>query len=554
MLRKLFESLQVKVLVALAAVFLIVLGSIISLNIWDHARDIREKTKEAGIELADSIYTSIIFPMSRGDSRTIRKQMANFRDSNKDMETLIFGFDKKIVYASETSKEGTDLAQQIHEASMSAALDAMLRDGKTTETGYEETIGGRKYFSVLRPVVNEELCYHCHGSSRHVLGGLVVRQLNEKMHASLSALRNRNLIVGFGGGLLTIVLVYFLIARLVISPVKEIKEMAEAMAKGDLTHELALKSRDELGDLADSFGHMTEYLNRTIGVVEESAVQLAEGASEQASAVEETSSSIEEISSMMHKNTENTSEVNKLMGNTEEILATADTSMKDLIRSLEETSVASDDIGKIIKTIQEIAFQTNLLALNAAVEAARAGEAGAGFAVVAEEVRNLAMRSAEAAQNTEELIENIVKKIKHGTDLVGKTDEQYREVAESTHKVTNLISEITAAIQEQSDGIRQVNKAISEIDKVAQNGAASAEELSSSVSIFKTNKASRRSGMDDLTASASVNGNNVVMIEQKRTGRRTHAASEKVAVGRTEGVKPEEVIPMGGKDTEFKDF
>jgi|GEM_PF-387682 len=547
MLRKLSESLQAKVLVTLAAVFLIVLGSIISLNIWGHARDVREKTKEAGLELADSIYTSIIFPMSRGDSRTIRKQMANFRDSNKDMETLIFGFDKKIVYASEASKEGTDLVQQVHEASMAAALDAMLRDGKATETGYEETIGGRKYFSVLRPIVNEKLCYHCHGSSRHVLGGLVVRQLNEKMHAGLSALRNRNLIISFGGWLLTVVLVYFLIARLVINPVKEIKEMAEAMAKGDLTHELALKSRDELGDLANSFGHMTEYLNRTIGVVEESAVQLAEGASEQASAVEETSSSIEEISSMMHKNTENTIEVNKLMGNTEEILVKADTSMKDLIRSLEETSVASDDIGKIIKTIQEIAFQTNLLALNAAVEAARAGEAGAGFAVVAEEVRNLAMRSAEAAQNTEELIENIVKKIKHGTDLVGTTDEQYREVAESTHKVTDLISEITAAIQEQSDGIRQVNKAISEIDKVAQNGAASAEELSSSVSIFKTDKALRTNG-------ASVGGNDVVMIEQKRTGRRTHAASEKEAVGRTKGIKPEEVIPMGEADTEFKDF
>jgi methyl-accepting chemotaxis protein len=260
-----------------------------------------------------------------------------------------------------------------------------------------------------------------------VLGGLVVRQLNEKIHASISALRIKNLTMGLSGALLTILLVYFLIARMVVNPVKMLKNQADAIANGDLTRRLTLKSRDELADLADSFSRMAEYLNKTIGIVEDSAMQLAEGASEQASAVEETSSSIEEISSMMKKNTENSNEGNKLMSTTEQILAEGNVSMKALASSLQETSAASDNIGKIIKTIQEIAFQTNLLALNAAVEAARAGEAGSGFAVVAEEVRNLAIRSAEAAQNTEKLIEDIVHKIKNGTDLVQKTDDKYRE-------------------------------------------------------------------------------------------------------------------------------
>ena len=550
MLRELFRSLQAKVLAALTTLFLVVIGSIIYINMWDHTKDLREKTNESGLELANSIYTSIIFPMSRGDSRAIRAQLADLRQGNRDMEILLFGFDKKIVYASETKKEGTDLTQQIHEASLTTALDTMLTDGKVAETGYEEIIGGKRYFSILLPILNENRCYHCHGSSHHVLGGLVVRQLNEKIHASISALRIKNLTMGLGGALLTILLVYFLIARMVINPVKMLKNQADAVANGDLTRRLTLKSRDELGALADSFSHMAEYLNKTIGIVEDSAMQLAEGASEQASAVEETSSSIEEISSMMKRNAENSNEGNRLMGTTEQILTDGNVSMQALTSSLQETAAASDDIGKIIKTIQEIAFQTNLLALNAAVEAARAGEAGSGFAVVAEEVRNLAIRSAEAAQNTEKLIENIVHKIKNGTDLVQKTDNKYREAAVSTHKVSGIISEITSAIQEQSEGIEQVNRAIVEIDKVAQSSAASAEELSSSVSIFKTDRHhDLKSGQTGHYAEKRGTGNTV---------RKAHldpakmVKGKQIAIPKAEEVKPHQIIPLD--DDDFKDF
>lgn len=488
MLAKMFQGLQVKVLVSLAAVFLLVLGIIISLNMFGHKRDVSQQTTNAGLQLADAVYTSIVFPMSQGDSKTVKRQMGDFGKFLTDVEILIFGIDKKIVYASKEGKAGKDLAEEIREPSVKEAVEKSLAEGEVLKTSYEETLGGARYLSVVRPILNGKRCYHCHGSSHPVLGGLVVRQLNESAYVSMSSLRNRNLIIGLGGGFLTILLVSFLIARLVIRPVKEIRDQAEAMAKGDLTRELTWTSRDELGDLASSFGQMTEHLKRTLSMVEDSAIRLAEGASEQASAVEETSASIEQIASMMKQNTENSNEANKLMDNTKEMLAEANISMKELIRSLEETSAASDNIGKIVKTIQEIAFQTNLLALNAAVEAARAGETGAGFAVVAEEVRNLAMRSAESAQDTEQLVEGIVRKIKDGTELVQKTGEKYREVSASTDKAVNLISEITAAIREQSGGIEQVNKAIVEIDKVAQNVAAAAEKLSSSIAIFQTDK------------------------------------------------------------------
>ncbi len=169
---------------------------------------------------------------------------------------------------------------------------------------------------------------------------------------------------------------------------------------------------------------------------------LAEGTSQQAAAIEETSSSLEEMSSMTQQNADNANQANTLMSDANKVVNKANESMNELTGSIADISKASEETQKIIKTIDEIAFQTNLLALNAAVEAARAGEAGAGFAVVAEEVRNLAMRSAEAAKNTAELIEGTVKKVNDGSELVIKTNAAFTEVAENVSKGGELVGEI----------------------------------------------------------------------------------------------------------------
>jgi len=215
------------------------------------------------------------------------------------------------------------------------------------------------------------------------------------------------------------------------------------------------------------------------GQVSSASQQLAEGASEQAAGIEETSSSMEEMASMTRRNAENAGQADISMKEVSKVVSNANDSMTRLICAMEEISKASDETQKVVKTIDEIAFQTNLLALNAAVEAARAGEAGAGFAVVAEEVRNLALRSAEAAKNTAELIDGTVKKIGEGSELANKTNDEFVEVAESSSKVGELVGEISAASGEQSQGIEQVNKAVVEMDTVVQQNAASAEESAS---------------------------------------------------------------------------
>ena len=157
---------------------------------------------------------------------------------------------------------------------------------------------------------------------------------------------------------------------------------------------------------------------------------LADGASEQASSLEETSSSLEEMSSMTKQNADHANQAKAMMAEATQIVDKVDHHMNDMAERVAEITQSSEETGKIIKTIDEIAFQTNLLALNAAVEAARAGEAGAGFAVVADEVRNLAMRASEAAKNTSKLIENTIKAVHKGNELTNATQEAFKENAE----------------------------------------------------------------------------------------------------------------------------
>ena len=295
---------------------------------------------------------------------------------------------------------------------------------------------------------------------------------------------------------------------------------------------------------------------------------LAEGASEQAASLEETSASLEEIASIIKRNAENAAQAKELAGKTRNA---ADAGFQDMVamgKAMQEIKDSSDDIGKIIRTIDEIAFQTNILALNAAVEAARAGEAGMGFAVVAEEVRSLAQRSALAAKETEAKIESALSKTSQGVTISGKVAASLNDIVEKIREVDTLAAEVANASREQSQGIQQVNMAVTQMDKITQGNAAGAEESASAAEELSAQASSLKGVVGELlsmvggTAAAhpgsslpvSADATNLLPDQTPRVTHRGFVATSHPPAGHSRDTGLEQIQPNVVPTAGFKDF
>ncbi len=249
-----------------------------------------------------------------------------------------------------------------------------------------------------------------------------------------------------------------------------------------------------IGDLSD--GAMQ--VDQAAGELSKAANELDSGARNNTASLQDVSSALDELSSMTELNTGNSLEANNLMIQVTGAVERADQSMARVIEAMKEISTSGSEIAKIIGTIDEIAFQTNLLALNAAVEAARAGEAGAGFAVVAEEVRNLATRSAEAAKNTADLIAATIGNIDSGSEMVSLTAQNFQTVETHAAKVAQLLTEVAQASREQSQGIGQINHSMQTMDEITRSNASAATESAKAADSLYSQAAGLLTAVDGL--------------------------------------------------------
>lgn len=325
------------------------------------------------------------------------------------------------------------------------------------------------------------------------------------------------------------------ITRSLTRPIKELDSAANEMSKGNLKIDVEYTSRDELGTLADSMRTMSERISYYMGEISSAMEQLAsgdlnvkkretfvgdfgpvqdairmlvnslddtlsqigqsadqvssgaeqvsggaqalsQGTTEQASSIEELAATITEMSEQIQRNAQSALQAQQTVDGVGSKLLESNQQMKTMTKAMDEISNSSGEIGKIIKTIEDIAFQTNILALNAAVEAARAGEAGKGFAVVADEVRSLASKSSEASKSTAVLIENSLKAVENGTHIADETAQSLLSVVEGTNEITKQINQIAGASEEQAKGAAQVQLGIDQISNVVQTNSATAEE------------------------------------------------------------------------------
>jgi len=330
------------------------------------------------------------------------------------------------------------------------------------------------------------------------------------------------------------------------------KDMSQRLTreyKGDYA-----KMKDNINtvvqNLDTALSQVTEAVSQVTsasGQISQGAQSLAEGANTQASSLEEVSSSLEEMSSMTKQNADNSNQAKTLATEAKEAANEGDASMKKMAEAIKEIKTSSDNTAKIIKSIDDIAFQTNLLALNAAVEAARAGEAGKGFAVVAEEVRNLAMRSAEAAKNTADMIEESVKNADGGVKITEEVAKSLNQIVDRVGKVGNLIADIAAASNEQALGIEQVNTAVAQMNQVTQQNAANSEESASASEELSSQAAELANMVNEFTLSAvsgGMGGRRGLPPPRQRPVAGALPDKSKRAVGTAKAVKSEEVIPL----------
>ncbi|MBV8657348.1 MAG: MCP four helix bundle domain-containing protein [Burkholderiales bacterium] len=286
------------------------------------------------------------------------------------------------------------------------------------------------------------------------------------------------------------VLAGWFITQSVVNPIRQAVNLAETVASGDLTQRIEVTSNDETGQLLKALKTMNEGLLDIVGSIRNSVetigtasqqiaagnIDLSQRTEEQAASLEETAASMEELTSTVKQNAANAREANELAEGSSDIAQKGGAVVGEVVTTMAGINESSKKIVDIIGVIDGIAFQTNILALNAAVEAARAGEQGRGFAVVAGEVRSLAQRSAAAAKEIKQLINDSVEKVTSGTALVDRAGTTMSEVVDSIGRVTQIMGEITHASSEQSAGIEQVNTAVTQMDEVTQQNAALVEE------------------------------------------------------------------------------
>jgi len=276
----------------------------------------------------------------------------------------------------------------------------------------------------------------------------------------------------------------------ITKPIQDAVHMAKTVAAGDLSSQVALHGRDEVGQLLTALQDMNDSLIHIVHQVRLGADSMATATSEiaagnmdlssrteeQASALEQTAASMEELAETVKKNFESGRHANELADSAAEVAVRGGAVVSKVVHTMEAINTSSSKIADIISLIDGIAFQTNILALNAAVEAARAGEQGRGFAVVASEVRSLAGRSAAAAKEIKDLIGASVANVSEGCKLVEQAGSTMDEIVVGVRRVADLMREVTAASQDQTSGIDQVNQAVGQMDQVTQQNAALVEQ------------------------------------------------------------------------------
>lgn len=358
----------------------------------------------------------------------------------------------------------------------------------------------------------------------------VLRELDQETTQDYNDLKILNLIIALGGIGIAILVAFFMVRQMM---------------------SLITSSITGLGEGAEQVASAATQIS-------DSSQQLAEGAQEQAASVEEVTSSLAETRATVDQNAQNAREADILSKDANDSAKLGYEHIQELTTSMAEINESSRKIANIIKTIDEIAFQTNLLALNAAVEAARAGEHGLGFAVVAEEVRNLAQRSAEAAKSTADIIEQSIEQVRKGNSITSETNKAFEDILDKVKKVGDITGEIALASKEQATGVQQISEAMVQVDQITQTMASNSEESAAASEEMSAQAVQMKIAIADVANIFGIKTTNTTQVKSslthhvnmKKTAKRVQ--NNNFSINNKPTKKPSEIMPLDEDD--IKEF
>ena len=476
---------------AFAAV-LTLTGAMTGVGIWELSRvaDAKNEMKQAAVKqtLADkwleNIATNSVRTLAKAKSDDAADQQ--FFDAQMKAVTLRTNEISKKLEPLIKTEEGQRLfadvtARRKEYLGIRDAIFALKSGGEANEAEVKNGIDNK-----LLPAMNAYLLsvqkVADYQESLFDMANVTIDEVNAEARTLLIALGLAAIAIGAA--------LAWALSRSITRPLNSAVRVAQTVAAGDLSSQIDVSSKDEVGQLMEALKAMNASLLQTVTQVRigtetiaTASKQIAAGnldlssrTEQQASSLEETASSMEELTSTVKQNADNARQANALAEAASGVAARGGVVIGQVVGTMDEINASAKQIADIISVIDGIAFQTNILALNAAVEAARAGEQGRGFAVVATEVRSLAQRSAAAAKDIKTLIDNSVMRVEAGSRLVNEAGTTMQDIVDSVSRVTDIMSEISAATQEQTAGIDQINQAISQMDQVTQQNAALVEE------------------------------------------------------------------------------
>lgn len=449
---------------------------------------LRQREETAARNVCASIEQAVSGSLERGEMEKFSRLLREQRKVKGLLEFSLFDRDGKVSHSSETTAVGrvmppelrTRFAGDFHEFTS-------MKDGN---------------IEIYRPQVVTADCTRCHttwntgeqgGVTYFALSAAALQQAEKESVVAMATtkkdLSRNSLIAVIAMVAVLATSVYLLVRRLISKPLGLFAPLLTQFesGQGDLTQRIAYESKDEIGTLARLFNSFLGDLEHAIGKSRTTAAAVGQGATTQAAAVQETSAAVAHVTCTVRRNADNARRANELMCSANQGVSVAHASMQSVSTAMEDVATATRQISTIVRTINEVAAKTNMLAINAAVEAARAGEAGAGFSVVAEDVRRLARQSADAAGGIVKVVEDATNQIQKGRSMIGTALESFGDVSGKSDSASKLMAEIARDSQEQATGIEQISQAFNAIDKSAQHSADQSNELTAAMSAFQTN-------------------------------------------------------------------